>query len=289
MHLTGVALGTTYRITYLAPERDDYGLLLTLLFGQFCQTLSVFEPYSEVSRFNRTGTLRFESPFLYPVLRASAEVVAMTDGAFDPTVGALVDAYGFGRAGQRFGTSDVPNPETFTTGFAHILFDDAHVERTHPEVQLNFNAIAKGYAVDVVGGFLSERGVQHYLIELGGEVRCQGLNQRGEHWRVGVDRSDSDGKSDTVVVLTNQSLATSGNYHNYYERNGTKYTHLLDPRTGRMVRSDLLSVTVVADDCMTADALATAFVVMGADQTAAFLTRHPRCQAYLFPCSTLAA
>lgn len=286
--LSGIGLGTTYQITYLTDEPGTYDLEITLLLRQFSRALSVFEPDSEVSRFNWAGRLRFESPYVYPVLRASAEVFALTDGAFDPTVGALVEAYGFGRTGRRIDPSGQFDTEHSVVGFEYVQFDQEQVWRTHPDVRLNFNAIAKGYAVDMVGQFLEGRGVGRYLVEIGGEVRGRGLNPQGEPWRIGITDPRAEGQLSTVIPLTNRALATSGNYRNRYEQDGLEYTHLMNPKTGQMSQSDLLSVTVVADDCMTADALATAFVIMGTQKTRPFLLQHPQWQAYLIPHSDFA-
>ena len=288
MHLSGIALGTTYQITYLSGERANYDLEIALLFRQFCQSLSVFELNSELSQFNRKGRFTFNSPYFYPVLRESARIVGLTDGAFDPTVGALIEANGFGRAGRSVGLFAQPDGVVTTIGFTHIWFDEEHVERTHPDVQLNFNATAKGYAVDVVGQFLKERDIDHYLIELGGEVRCRGLNPQHQPWCIGIESPTNDSELSTTILLMNKALATSGTYLNRYEQNGIEYHHLINPRTGQMAVSDLLSVTVVADNCLTADALATAFMVMGAEETRQFLARNPQWQAHLITDPTFA-
>lgn len=287
--LSGIALGTTYQITYQSNEPGNYDLEITLLLRQFSGALSVYEPGSELSRFNRMGALRFESPFLYPVLRASAEVFALTSGAFDPTVGPLVDVYGFGPAGRQTAPS-VPTDEVrLAVGFSHIRFDEEYVERTRPNIQLNVNAIAKGYAVDVVGQFLEAQGIERYLIEIGGEVRGRGLNPQDQSWRIGIASPEVGGEWDTIISLVNQSVATSGNYHNRYQRDGVTYTHLITPQTGLMTLSDLVSVTVMAEECMMADALATAFMVMGGDETALFLRKYPQWRAHLIPAPTRAS
>ncbi len=284
--LAGIALGTRYQITYLTDEPGDYDLEIALLLRQFSQALSIFEPDSDLSRFNRTGSFRFESPFFYPVLRASAEVFALTNGAFDPTVGPLVEAYGFGRAGRSAGPFAQVDGLVGAVGFGHIQFDEERVVRSRPDVQLNFNAIAKGYAVDIIGQFLEARGIERYLIELGGEVRGRGCNPHSQPWRIGIINPQSGDEWHTVLPLIDQSLATSGNYRNCYEQNGIQYRHLIDPQTGQMTPSDLLSVTVVAQECMTADALATAFMVMGVRKTINFLGKHPQYQAHLLLAST---
>lgn len=279
--IRGIALGTTCQITYLSGERTNYDLEIALLFRQFCQSLSVFEPNSELSQFNRKGTFTFNSPYFYPVLRESATIFGLTDGAFDPTVGALIEANGFGRAGRSANLFAQPDGVVTTIGFTHIWFDEERVERDHPDVQLNFNAIAKGYTVDVVGQFLRERSIDHYLIELGGEVRCRGLNPQHQPWCIGIENPTTHGELSTTIFLIDKALATSGAYRNRYEQNDIEYHHLINPLTGQMAASDLLSVTVVADDCLTADALATAFMVMGAEETRQFLARNSHWQVHL--------
>lgn len=286
--LNGIALGTTYQITYLSVDGANYDLEIALLFRQFCQSLSVFEPNSELSQFNRKGTFIFNSPYFYPVLRESARIVGLTGGAFDPTVGALVEANGFGRAGRLADSAGQATGNPPTIGFEHIWFAEERVMRTHPDVQLNFNAIAKGYAVDVAGQFLTERNIDHYLIEVGGEVRCRGLNPLSQPWRIGIEDPIVDGKQRTTISLTDKSLATSGTYRNRYKQIGIDCQHLINPRTREMAVSDLLSATVIADDCLTADALATAFMVMGAQKTRQFLALNPQWQAHLITTPTLA-
>lgn len=281
-----MALGTTYQITYLSGERVSYDLGIALLFRKFCQSLSIYEPNSELSQFNRSGAFTFRAPYFYPILRESASMVQLTGGAFDPTVGALVEANGFGQLGRSADSPGQSDGNPPTIGFTHIWFDEERVERTHPDVQLNFNAIAKGYAVDVAGQFLTKHGADQYLIELGGEVRCRGLNPEGQPWRIGIESPIGDSELSATIPLMNKSLATSGTYRNRYEQNGIDYQHLIDPRTGQMTTSDLMSVTVVADDCLTADALATAFMVMGAAETRHFLDRNPQWEAHLITAPT---
>lgn len=288
VRLSGIALGTSYQITYLSGDRVSYDLEIALLFRKFCQSLSIFEPNSELSQFNRRGAFTFRAPYFYPILRESAQLVRLTNGAFDPTVGTLIEANGFGRAGRSAGLPSQATGNPTTIGFTHIWFDEERVERTHPEVQFNFNAIAKGYAVDIVAQFLMERGADQYLIELGGEVRCRGFNPQDQPWRIGIQSPTTDSELSVTTPLKNKALATSGMYRNCYKQNGIEYHHLIDPRTGQLVASDLLSVTVVADDCLTADALATAFMVMGAEKTRQFLAQNPQWQAHLITAPTCA-
>jgi thiamine biosynthesis lipoprotein len=160
------------------------------------------------------------------------------------------------------------------------------VEKTHPAVQLDVNAIAQGFAVDVVAAFLEQKRIENYLVEIGGEVKARGVNDKGQAWRIGIDQPLEGNMVpgqhlQAIVALNNQSLATSGNYRKFYEKDGLKYAHSIDPKTGYTVMSRLLSVTVLADDCMTADAYATAFMVMGLEKSIDFLTTNTSLDAYL--------
>src|SRR5690606_24909562 len=255
--VTGKTMGTTYRVVYLDLERRDFKEVIDSVLTVFNQSLSTYIPNSEISRFNRNDSLVFELPFMLPVLEKSAEVYERSNGAFDPTIGPLVNVWGFGPDGAKPKDSIDVHTLLPLVGYDKILFDDKMVRKAQPGLYLDFSAIAKGYAVDVVAELLEGNGIQNMLVEIGGELVAKGVNDKGEIWRVGINRPDEEDMTNelfSIVALDNKALATSGNYRNYYEIDSVRYSHTIDPRTGYPVQHGLLSATVVAADCMTADA-----------------------------------
>lgn len=265
--ITGQTMGTiVYNVKFMGSGEEVSKEEVDELLVAFNQSLSTYIPDSEISTLNKTGRLTYKSEFFYPVLKRSKEVFEKTEGTFDPTVGPLIQAYGFGPDKQ------VPELDSMAVdsllkvvGFAQVSFDESQVSQP-ASYQLDFSAIAKGYAVDAVAELLEGSGVENYLVEIGGEVRCRGNNDEGKSWSLGIEDPTverNEQKLLAIVRLKDRSLATSGNYRNYYERDGRIYAHIIDPRTGYTSKHMLLSASVFASDCMTADAYATAFMVMG--------------------------
>jgi thiamine biosynthesis lipoprotein len=266
---SGKTMGTSYRVVYLDESGRDFQSSIDSLLLVFNQSLSTYIPDSEISRFNQGDSLVYESPFFYPVLKSSKEIFELTEGAFDPTVGPLVNLWGFGPGGPQLKDSVNIDQLVKLISFKNIVFDETSVKKLLPGIKLDFSANAKGYGVDVIADFLHSKGIENYLVEIGGELVAKGVNEKGEIWKVGVSRPEEQGSADqlySIIALDNRAMATSGNYRNYYEVDGLKVSHTIDPATGRPVRHGLLSATVVAGDCMTADALATALMVMGTEK-----------------------
>jgi FAD:protein FMN transferase len=265
--LTGNAMGSTYNIRYLHPRATNLQTAIDSLLEVFNHSLSTYEDSSDISRFNQTGEIKFRYPFFYPVLERSRQLRALTNGAFDPTVAPLVRAWGFGP--KKGLPSRPPNVDSLRpfVDFAALQYNAQGVRRTRPGITLDFNAIAQGYGVDVVAELLRARGAVSYLVEIGGEVACRGLNERGQVWTVGISNPQYEEKGgqamQAALRVRDQALATSGNYRKFYVKDGKRYAHTIDPKTGYPVQHNLLSATVLAPDCMTADALATAFMVIG--------------------------
>lgn len=266
-HIQGQTMGTiVYNVKYVATEVDGLDSLISQELVDFNQSLSTYIPDSEISRLNRLGTLKYESKFFYPVLSASKAVFAQTNGTFDPSIGPLVQAWGFGpnKSIPKLDSTKVDSLRGMV-GFDQVSFDDNQV--TVPEnFQIDFSAIAKGYAVDVVAELLEGKGIENYMVEIGGEVRCRGENDENKAWSLGIEDptvATSEQRLLAIVRLKDRSLATSGNYRNYYEKDGKVFAHIIDPRTGYSAKHNLLSASVFASDCMTADAFATAFMVLG--------------------------
>ena len=286
-HFEGQAFGTTYSITCVANPDDKRPLphaQIDSLLSELSHTFSIFDTNSIIYRWNKGEYVELNEDFLY-VLRLSKTVSAATDGAFDCTVQPLVQLWGFGKDGVRHTVGD----DTLATvreyvGFQLVDIQDDSILRKDPRVQLNVNAVAKGYAVDRVADWLVENGYADCLVEIGGEVVARGT-KNGKPWKVGIQRptETADGNKESFESMDlkdHRAVATSGNYRNYFEENGVRYTHILDPRTGQPERTNLLSVTVIAPDCATADAYATAFMVLGHEKSAQIVKHHPEVEAW---------
>lgn len=283
-HVTGLTMGTiTYNVKYFGSPgnlNEDIDRVLR----DFNQALSTYIPSSEISRLNSEGKIRFESQFFYPVLEKSHEVFLATNGAYDPSIGPLVQAWGFGP------NKEIPNLSSSQVdslkeimGFGKIAYDREGVSVPR-NFQLDFSAIAKGYAVDLVAEILDKEQISDYLVEIGGEVRAKGVNEKGASWSLGVE-DPLVGKEErrilAVVRLKDRSLATSGNYRNYYVKEGKTFAHIIDPRTGYSSNHSLLSASVFASDCISADAYATAFMVLGLEEASKLVESNADLDAIL--------
>lgn len=292
--LQGETMGTYYRVTYHDPQGRDFQPSLDSLLQAINAEVSTYIPTSTISRFNQAqGSFLPEGnhPHFTANLVRSREIYALTDGAFDPTVMPLVNYWGFGYTPKR----PVTRVDSLTVdsllalvGFSAVLgldsTDQTTLRKPHPGVQLDFSAIAKGYAVDLLGDFLAERGLKDILVDIGGEARAWGKSPRGEAWLLGVNIPDEQADLKalyTSLPLRDQAMATSGNYRNLYTVDGVSYSHTIHPRTGFPERNNLLSATVLASDCMTADALATACMVLGLDGARDLILAIPGAEALL--------
>jgi len=266
---SGETMGTTYSLTYLSQSGKNLQASVDSLLVVFNSSLSTYIPDSELSRFNRMDTLAFTLPYLPQVLNASKTVYEKTAGAFDPTVGPLVNVWGFGPGGPQLKDSTDIGLLLRLVGFDKVDFDQNEVRKTVAGVYLDFSAIAKGQGVDVIADFLNKKGINDYLVEIGGELVAKGVNEKGELWKVGINRPDETASASdlySIIALENRGMATSGNYRNYYMKDSVKISHTINPATGYPVNHSLLSATVLAKDCMTADAYATALMVMGVER-----------------------
>ncbi len=279
--ISGQTMGTTYHIKYLDAASRNFQPQIDSLLKVFNQSVNHYQPDSEISWFNNNDSLQLVLPYFYPVLKRSEEIYKETDGAFDPTVAPLVNSWGFGPEGGELPDSVTVDSLLALVGFNNIRFNNRLVWKMKPHVQLNFSAIAKGYGVDVVANYLRSNKIENLMVEIGGEVVCAGLNKNEEAWRIGIDNPVQEGKLAATVALKNRALATSGNYRNYYEKNGKRYSHTINPKTGYPVEHTLLSVSVFANDCMTADGFATAFMVLGPRKSIEILKQNKTLDAYL--------
>jgi len=263
-HNEGMVFGTVYNITY--QSNDNLQAEIEAALREVDLEFSMFNDSSTVARINRGETPEL-SPMYQEVYDLAQYVNHETNGAFDITVAPLVNAWGFG-----FKHSDMPTQEQVDS---LLKIRD----------MLDFSAIAKGYGCDVVARLLNSHGIKNLMVEIGGEVVVRGENPDGQAWRVGVTKPIEDSLSlDTpiqaVLNITECGMATSGNYRNFYYKDGRMFAHTIDPRTGYPVQHELLSATVVANDCATADAFATAFMVLGLDSARSILQQHKELEAY---------
>lgn len=282
LHTTqGPVFGTYYHISYMATGNVD-SLVLERL-RQVDASLSMFNSQSTVSRINRGETDRADALFCR-VFALSDSVWRLTHGAFDPTVAPLVNAWGFGfRQGGVVDSAAVDSMLAFV-GMDKVRLVDGRVVKSDPRLMFDFSAVAKGFALDHVAALFDSLHIADYLIEIGGEVVTRGRHPEGRPWSVGIEKpADDDAARNVRVTLQfeDAALATSGNYRRYYERDGRRYAHTIDPHSGHPVQHPLLSATVVAPTCAMADALATAFMVMGADSARTIVERMPSLKAYL--------
>jgi thiamine biosynthesis lipoprotein len=278
-------MGTAYRVKVVAPslsdaERDDLARVISGELENVNRKMSTYQDGSELSRFNHasaTDAFALSSDTLC-VFTEAARVSELTAGAFDITVGPLVDAWGFGPAKpERTPTEEELAALRESVGWRTILIDATAVtvRKTHAATRCDLSAIAKGYAVDRVSEALTRLGRQSHMVEVGGEVRTAGRNAAGEPWRIAVEKPFAGSTAlQRVVRLGDDAMATSGDYRNFIERDGIRYSHTIDPRTGRPVMHRLASVSVLHKSCMTADALATALMVMGEEEALTFATNH---------------
>ncbi|WP_439488603.1 FAD:protein FMN transferase [Algoriphagus sp.] len=272
IYLAGQTMGTTYKVTYLDEENRDLQPAIDSLLRVFNQSLSTYIPDSELSKFNQGDTIDFNLPFLLPVLETSRTVYENTNGAFDPTVGPLVNIWGFGPTGPELKDSVDIKLMLGSVGFDKIDFDQKQLRKKSPGIYLDFSAIAKGYGSDVIADFLKSAGITDFLVEIGGELVANGVNEKGELWKVGINRPEESANASeliSIIALQNRGMATSGNYRNFYMRDSVKISHTINPATGYPVNHSLLSATVLAENCMLADAYATAMMVMGKEKALA--------------------
>lgn len=275
--LNGFAQGTTYSISYYDSLGRNLNSEIDSILNEFNSSLSIYDSNSVISKINRNDSSVKPDYYLLRVLEKSLEIANVTNGAFDPTVGTLVKTWGFGfKTNTVLSQHKIDSILTFT-GYKKIALNNNIITKHDPRIKLDFNAIAQGYSVDIVSEFLEKRNIHSYLVEIGGEVRVKGKKDNDSLWSIGIEKPvDSINMRElkAIAKLDNKSMATSGNYRKYFVENGVKYSHTINPLTGYPAKNTLLSATVIANDCMTADALATSFMVIGKDSTLEFIKRY---------------
>lgn len=278
----GKIFGTLYTVTY--EHNADLQPQIIAAMQAVDNSLSPFNKKSIITHINNNDSTTVNKLFS-EVFHTAKQIYSESHGAFDPTVAPLVNAWGFGFKKSLEISGTTIDSLRMLVGFNRINLHDGQIEKEDPRIILDFSAIAKGYGSDCVARVLDSCGIQNYMVEIGGEVVVKGHNKNGNPWGIGITKPIDDSLSvsqelQTVLRLTNCAVATSGNYRNFYYKDGVKYAHTIDPRTGYPVQHSLLSATVIADNCMRADALATAFMVLGADSAMAYCECHPEIDGY---------
>lgn len=283
--LNGKAQGTTYHIVYVSDDAANYQQGVDSILRRIDTSMSTYLPGSIISRMNANdSTARADSHFS-TVFTKAMEVSQITQGIFDVTIAPLVNAWGFGFSKKESVDSLMIDSLINLVGYPMLKLEGDKLVKDKPQVSLDFNAIAQGYTVDVLCRYLEDNGVANYLVELGGELKAKGTKS-GEPWQIGIDRPEENKEAgrplQAVISLHNRALATSGNYRKFYEEGGEKFAHIIDPETGYPARQNIMSATVLADDCMTADAYATVFMIMGLQKSKVFLEQHPQLNLEVF-------
>lgn len=280
---SGYTFGTQYHITYQSPV--SYQNEIEEVLARIDASLSAFNPKSTLSRINKNLTQEADSDCL-KVIRMALDISQKTEGAFDITVAPMVNAWGFGFKNAQRVTSATIDSLKNIVGYQRLSCQGNRIKKSQPEIQLDCSAIAKGYACEEVARMLENKGIENYLVEIGGEIQAKGINQSHKIWNIGIAVPEEDSLADssspvmTILCITNAGIATSGNYRNFYYKDGKKYAHTIDPRTGHPVQHSILSSTVIAPTCAEADAYATAFMVTGLEKAQDILQHNKHLKAY---------
>lgn len=278
----GLVFGTMYKITYQSDENLKNEIEAEL--EKVNQSLSPFSKESVITHINQNTDLTADSLFTY-VFQLAKQISEETHGAFDITVAPLVNAWGFGfKNATQIDSLTIDSIRQFV-GIDKVRMENGKVIKDDPRLMLDCSAIAKGFGVDCVARLFDRKGIKNYMIDIGGELVMKGENAQMNTWRIGINKPIDDSLAvnqelQTILEISNAGMATSGNYRNFYYKDGKKYAHIIDPRTGYPVQHNILSSTVVAKDCATADAYATSFMVLGLDSAKAVCNAHPELDAY---------
>lgn len=282
--LIGDIFGTFYDVTYFSNDNENYQKQLDSIFYIINKSMSNYQEDSDISKLNRNEPVTVDAHFTN-VFNASRKLYRETEGVFDPTIGKLVNAWDFGSESPltELDSLKIDSLKRYI-GFNKIGLIDKSIKKAE-YVFLDFNAIAKGYAVDVIGQFLESKAIENYMINIGGELRSKGINfEKQSGWTVGIENPNFDGSQsyDKVFVLEDKAMATSGTYRKFkVDENGNRYAHIINTKTGYPTKTNILSISVIADNCMMADGYATAFQAMGIDKTKSFLKGHTELKVYV--------
>lgn len=285
VRIEGNAQGSTYHITYFDKRGRNFQPEIEKILSEFDQSVSTYIPTSIISRINSNEKNVQVDKYFIACFTKAKEIWKNTDGAFDPTVYPLVNAWGFGPGKkQKIEKTKIDSMLQFV-GFNLIELSGNTIIKKDPRVALDFNAFAQGYSVDVVSDFLISKGITSYIVEIGGEVYAKDKKLNGDNWQIGIekpiDNKESGNPLKAIAKLEDMAIATSGNYRRFVVEDGVKYAHHIDPKTGYPAKNNLLSASIFAKECITADANATGILVMGLEKAKLFLAEHPELKAYL--------
>ena len=281
----GYAQGSTYQVKYICKEKLDLTPAFDSIFRVIDQSMSTYRDESLIAIINQGDTMVEVDDLFMTVLNRSIEVSRETNGLFDPTVGPLVELWGFGKSKDIFVDSIKVDSALALVGFEKIIIDGSRVG-IPAGFRIDFNSIAQGYTVDVIASYLERKNIKRYMVEVGGELRVKGKNISKKYWRIGVDKPmdeiDLEDRFQLIMELENKALATSGNYRKFWidKETGVKYAHTIDPKSGFPAKNQLLSVTIISNDCIDADAYATACMVMGLQDAMKFVSEKDGMEAY---------
>lgn len=283
----GEVFNTTYHITFEDNRNcERWHDSIRAIFLNFDLSLSMFNSESIISAMNNNTPNTKANEYVRNVIEKSFVVSKRTNGAFDITVAPLVNLWGFGFKKKEQATQDAIDSIMQFVGYKKISLDkDGYLHKQDSRIQLDASSIAKGYICDIIGNWLNDKKVKNYLVEIGGEITLQGNSPKGKPWRIGINVPEDDvfqriNGIEDILELNGGGIATSGNYRNFYYQDGKRYAHTIDPTTGHPVQKNILSSTVIAPDCMTADAYATAFMVMGVKKALDVLAQDKSIMAY---------
>jgi len=288
LQLEGLAFGTTFHITYFDEEQRDVSKSMDSLFYLINKSLSTYIPNSDISKINKGDSTIVVDSYFTEVYQKSLKIYKETHGVFDPTIGVLVNAWGFGPEKSLKQLDSFKIKQLLgLVGFDKVRLVNNKIRKEKDSVYFDFNAIAKGYAIDIAGRFLESKHIDNYLIEIGGEIRARGIHKtKNSFWKMGVENPNFDGSRSVkkVIELKNESTATSGSYRKFKldTITGERYAHIIDPKTGYPAKNSLLSVTIIGNlDCADADGYATALMAMSLDNAQVFLEKHKELKAFL--------
>ena len=283
--IEGYTQGTTYHISYFDIEQRNLQPEIETILKDFDLSVSTYNPNSIITKINNNQPNVVVDQYFTACFKKAKEVWKNTNGAFDPTVLPLVNAWGFGPGKkQKIAPVKIDSILRFT-GFNLIELKGNRVVKKDPRVALDFNAFAQGYSVDVISDFLKSKGILSFIVEIGGEIFAKGKKPNGDYWKAGIeepyDNKEDANPNRAIIKLYNSAIATSGNNRQYFIENGVKYAHHLDPKTGYPTKNNLLCASIIAPNCISSDAYATGVLVMGLEKAKVFLKNHPELQAYL--------
>jgi len=285
--IEGVAFGTTFHISYEDDMDQIIEKHIDSIIHAINKSMSTYVSTSDISKINAGDSTVLIDDMFREVFQKSNTIYKETNGFFDPTIGILVNAWGFGPENEIINLDSIRINELLQfVGFDKLSIKNGYVVKQYKEMYIDFNAIAKGYAVDVIGRFLEHKNSKNYMVEIGGEIRTLGISEKGKPWSIAIEKPNFNGSRSfqSVISLVNESIATSGNYRKFKidAKTGLKYAHTIDTKTGFPSKSNLLSASVIAQlDCADVDAYATAFMAMGLEKSKTFLIEHSELKAFL--------